>query len=560
VRLRKGRLVRTAGPGIGKSPDRVGQVLGDLAHTWRRGCEPVSEETLDALHRRGEKRTGCALHNLNDVYRLRIPAGQDIWALSAQIEALPNVILARPVPVPTPTPLPPDYGPQQGYLRPTNAAATGIDAQYAWKQPGGNGAGVTVCDLEYAWKHSHADVTNALNSLINTNSVIPPGFTSIEREHGIAVVGVMVSDPNGWGTTGICYGADLKTCGTYTPTGFWNVPAAIVAATAQLSAGDVMVLEQQWNYGGSFIPIEWWVNYSGQTQTVNAVYAAIQTAIANGIHVVEVAGNGSYNMDNLTWYGDSGAVVVGAGGAYTGGKYTEGDLQRISFSSYGTRVDLQGWGEDVYAPGYGTHYNADGSNYFFTSSFDGTSSSAPVVAGAIACLSGYWTATFGTNCPPWLARHILRTTGTPQVTPPAGNIGPRPNLRKAFAADSDSDGIPDGWEVVYGMDPTNALDTHIDSDGDGSPNRDEYWADTDPFRSNSVLRIAGITVRTNDVRIDWQGGVQATQYLERCTALASNGIQWTVLFTNRPPTLTSTNLTDAGVTNRALFYRVRVVR
>ncbi|MEN8208646.1 MAG: hypothetical protein ABFR50_05265 [Candidatus Fermentibacteria bacterium] len=31
---------------------------------------------------------------------------------------------------------------------------------------------------------------------------------------------------------------------------------------------------------------------------------------------------------------------------YAGGPWPAGDLQRLSFSCYGPRFDLQGWGED----------------------------------------------------------------------------------------------------------------------------------------------------------------------------------------------------------------------
>ena len=34
-------------------------------------------------------------------------------------------------------------------------------------------------------------------------------------------------------------------------------------------------------------------------------------------------------------------------------------------------------------------------------------------------------------------------------------------------ADSDGDGLPDGWEVNNGMNPTNGGDGNADPDGDG---------------------------------------------------------------------------------------------
>ncbi len=74
------------------------------------------------------------------------------------------------------------------------------------------------------------------------------------------------------------------------------------------------------------LPVEWYGTYSPNAQGFNAVYAAIITAVVNGVHVVEAAGNGGVDLDTLSWYGDSGAIIVGAGGAYSGGFYPEGDL------------------------------------------------------------------------------------------------------------------------------------------------------------------------------------------------------------------------------------------
>lgn len=46
--------------------------------------------------------------------------------------------------------------------------------------------------------------------------------------------------------------------------------------------------------------------------------------------------------------------------------------------------------------------------------------------------------------------------------------------------DTDNDGIFDGWEVKYGLDPLNSSDGHIDIDGDGLNNIDEFKYKTDP--------------------------------------------------------------------------------
>jgi hypothetical protein len=425
VRLRDRGLVDLAGDAL----EGVDEALAPLGwHEWLR-ISPVSEERLDELCARGEANSGKRLYNLNNIYRLRVSEGEDVWAVARGLEALPGVYIARPVPLPVRPPLPDDYEPQQGYLDPATDVPSGIDAEYAWTRPGGAGAGVTVCDLEYDWQYRHNDVTKLWGSGLIAGTSDP--FN--DKEHGTAAVGALVSDDNGWGTTGICKDASLHTCGTFDDTNGWNVPGALSVAIDSLSLGDVILLEQQWDYtngGGAFIPIEWWLDYYPNDQTRNGVYAAIELAIANGIHVVEAGGNGAVNMDNVNWYGDSGAIIVGAGGASTG---PNADRQRLSFSSYGWRFNLQGWGENVVTTGYGYLYDDEGDTLYFTDRFDGTSSASPVVAGAVACCVGMWRG-YGWDVSlltPYLLRAILMSTGTPQDTSVYGNIGPRPNLLAA---------------------------------------------------------------------------------------------------------------------------------
>ncbi|MFH1038305.1 MAG: S8 family serine peptidase [PVC group bacterium] len=435
VRLRSGRPVE-----LGR---RVLEAMDDLRQRcaggiWYRLCD-VPEEKLDELQARGERRTGRPVYNLNNIYRLEIPEGEDPWAMSRALEKNSAVIWARPVPLRPPPPLPPDMEADQGYLDPASSTPTGINAGYAWTQPGGDGTGVTVCDIEGGWNYDHHDLTKLPGSTVNAGWGCI--FESDSVTHGTSVVGELVADRNGWGVTGICYGATLMTaCDYYGDPAEWNPAAAIATAAASLQAGDIILLEEQWwlrpyTIPHMYVPIEWCgVSYPDTVQTDNPVYAAIAGAVAAGIHVIEPAGNGGVNLDNYTWLADSGAVIVGAGGV-SSGSYTGDNLERISFSSYGSRVNVQGWGEEVVTTGGGDFYSAEGDDYYYTDTFSGTSSASPVVAGAAACCVGYWMGGLGqskSGLSPALLRDVLAATGTPQVNPGTGNIGPRPDLLRAF--------------------------------------------------------------------------------------------------------------------------------
>ena len=130
---------------------------------------------------------------------------------------------------------------------------------------------------------------------------------------------------------------------------------------------------------------------------------------------------------------DSGALIVGAGQPPSSGV----DRQREEFSSFGSRVDLQGWGSAVVTTGYGDLYMAPDRpadpNFWYTGVFNGTSSAAAIVAGAVANLQGIALAQSGVPLHPLQARTLLVQTGSPQLGNIAEPIGPRPNVLKAAA-------------------------------------------------------------------------------------------------------------------------------
>lgn len=53
------------------------------------------------------------------------------------------------------------------------------------------------------------------------------------------------------------------------------------------------------------------------------------------------------------------------------------------------------------------------------------------------------------------------------------------------SGDTDSDGMPDGWEYTFGFDPNDASDIFGDPDGDGLPNLSEYIYGTNPHLADT---------------------------------------------------------------------------
>lgn len=404
--------------------------LDKLGAKWERE-HVINEDKLREMREIGQRNSGKALPDLNTAFILRLPAGENSARLIDELNSLNIVEIALPMVTPTPSPVVPNFQSQQGYL---GAAADGIDAQFAWSKAGGAGSNIRICDIEYLWNLSHNDYSATLIGPAPVAPVID-GVTA-DDNHGTAVLGIMGGRNNGVGVTGIAYGSDFFVAASNTASGY-NPAGAITTAAASLRAGDIMVLEMQTDGPGAgstdYVPIEW----------VPSVYNAIVIAVANGIVVVEAAGNGGQNLDDAMFNvghspflaaNDSGAIIVGAG-APPG--HPEGNLARLTFSSYGSTVDLQGWGENVTTTGYGDLHNADGKNNQYTDSFNGTSSATPIVAGACAAIQGAFKTSNGNTgvMPPTVVRDILRVTGTAQqsgTNPNTQNIGPRPNLARAI--------------------------------------------------------------------------------------------------------------------------------
>ena len=333
----------------------------------------------------------------------------------------------------TPTP---NFQSQQGYLNNTDI---GVHALYGWTQAGGTGTGIKIIDIEGGWQTTHEDFPTPFIPIDGTNSTDP-----MWRHHGTAVIGQMVAKNNGIGVTGIAYDAQYSAVSIFT----YSTADAINRASSNISSGDIILIELQAYQGFSsgltcdstcmvcppdnqsrfeYIPMEYWL----------ANYDAIRTATANGRIVVEAGGNGSMNLDSPIYGGafdrnqrDSGAILVGAG--------VSTNRNPQCWTNYGSRVDIQGWGNSVVTTGYG-NLLFDGSgnpDRYYTDSFSGTSSASPIVAGSAATIQGRNKVISGGGVlSPLAMRSLLRNTGTAQGT--GGDwgfkqIGPLPNIEAAI--------------------------------------------------------------------------------------------------------------------------------
>jgi hypothetical protein len=383
----------------------------------------IPKGKLDDLRKHGKQATGQDLPDLSLWYRLQLKPTANAADVLQELQQQPYVEAAQAAPLPAPLPTP-SFVSSQTYLNP---ATTGINASYAWGSPGGAGGGVTIYDVEYSWNQSHEDLDAAAAApiLVNGGDVAVDPFSN--NNHGTAVLGEMIATNDGLGVTGIAYNADIKLAPAYTLNLGYDPANAIGQATLDAQPGDVILIEQQAvvcnvaNYG----PVEW----------VAPVFDAIQTATANGIVVVEAAGNGGFNLDSAAcggWFSrshDSGAIIVGAGQPLSSGF----DRQIETFSDYGQRVDVQGQGDSVVTTGwYGDLYNGGNPNAWYTDSFNGTSSASPIVAGAAADIEGIAKAQRVDALSPYAVRYLLTRTGSPQLGQTSHHIGPRLNLQTAI--------------------------------------------------------------------------------------------------------------------------------
>lgn len=412
-----------------------------------------------------------------------LAAMMEVRARPGELEALGNELLASPLTewvefeelTPPPpgcvdlSPGTPDYfGAGKQHF---HGSDPGLNLIAARSMGHMRGAGVKVADCEYGYIIDHEDLCR----------VIPEPDQTMDDtiEHGTAVLGVLGAEENGFGVTGLVPDATPYFFCEYSMEEGGRRTESIAAAVAAMDVGDVIVLEMQTiGAGGGYVPAE----------HTMGVWTVTKLATDSNIIVVAAAGNGNQDLDSEDYApyrerGDSGAIIVGGGEANP-------MHNKLWFSTYGARVNVQGWGEAVFTSGYGDYALLGGdTRQGYTALFSGTSAATPLVAGAVAALQGRAQAQFGRRLRPLEMRDLLTSTGLPQGT--GGHIGPFPDCRAAAVAidgmhcepDCNWDGVTNVNDFVCFQSQFKKRTAYGDFDHDGQWNIKDFLAFLTSFRA-----------------------------------------------------------------------------
>ncbi|MBE7129459.1 putative mucin/carbohydrate-binding domain-containing protein [Bacillus mycoides] len=327
----------------------------------------------------------------------------------------------------------------QGYLE---AAPKGINASHAWSIKGGDGKGTTFVDMEYGWLLNHEDLVNKNIKLMSGQNI------SQHRAHGTSVLGIVSSEDNQIGNIGIAPKANVKVISQIRDNGIYNTADAILSAVHNLQAGDILLLEAQASYDGygdKYLPVE----------VHPDIFDAIRVGTDKGIIIIEAGANGSNDLDNFKDrngkkilnrnspdFKDSGAIMVGAGSSTVPHK-------RLWFSNYGSRLDVYGWGENVDTTSANPSQNTTN---LYTSTFSGTSSASPIIAGAATSIQGIAKEHRGSPYTPAELRNILSNpnTGTKSQDPWNDRIGVLPDLKSILDNLGLNSDIPNSSNILEG--------------------------------------------------------------------------------------------------------------
>lgn len=374
---------------------------------------------VQELEARAAAKSGIAQPDLAGMMTADAPGAslEDLHALAKALQDLDEVEFASlhasgappPADLAPPTPFLVDY---QDYRKPN----PGMNVEFAVSL-GLRGAGIQLSDCEFGWRSAHED--------LNEVDLHPePGHTPAplgHEDHGTAVAGIIVGMENGYGITGMAPQAEFHTYPEHSVESGYRRIEAVCSAIQNSRPGDIVLLEMQ-----SPGPVD---GQGPPAEVDPALWTLVRVGVDAGVVIIAAAGNGNQDLDGDDYQeyrerGDSGAIIVGAGAA-------DESHDKLAFSTYGLRVDVQGWGDQVFTTGYGAIFKyGDDNNQSYRHDFGGTSAASAMVAAAAALVQERAAQLRGEPLSPPKLRAVLKQTGLPQGS--GGLIGPFVDLEAAL--------------------------------------------------------------------------------------------------------------------------------
>ncbi|CAM3606858.1 hypothetical protein FSS13T_21530 [Flavobacterium saliperosum S13] len=430
--------------------DEIKELIAQYAIRFHKGIQ-ISDEKTEAFFEAAKQNghDGKSVLKLKNIVRFEIenPTNERLLALATQLEKLDvveycSLMPLEPIAPPGDiAPATPNYENNQTYLD----ANPGVNMRYAWGL-GLTGTGIRIRDVEYGFNKNHEELVDR-NAFIAPGMTISTSATPSYTEHGTSVFGIMYADKGTYGVSGMAYdAAEMVLFPEWQQTGYSRVNA-VTQAIANSVAGDVIVYEMQaYGQGGNFVPAEF----------DNPVWDLTKAATDAGIVIVEAAANGNQNLDSAYYAsymarGNSGAIIVGGG-------IPDISHNRISYSTYGSRVDVQGWANNVRACGTGDFIMIGGDFNQSYTNFSGTSSATPIVASCVVVLQSYYYGLTGLYLTGAQMRQLLQQTGIPQGTSVAGNIGPLPDMQAAILQINQNLSVADNETIRFTVFPNPVTD------------------------------------------------------------------------------------------------------
>ena len=401
-------------------------VRGDLNNVLRhRGAfriEPSFRAGFAPMTNTASSSSGISDPELSSFMRLHFDPAEDVAAIARELQALPEILQAVVVPeaIPSNSSVHDPFvgSDDQIVVDPT----TGFEHQWYLFRCGVNrawatatGRGVVIAAIDFGFRVTHQELALQIEhgGLHNSCDGTADVGQGNKISHGTAVLGFAAAARNNLGLAGCAFDASVwavqaNTGGTHLMGDPWANGVEWVRTKDSGGRRKVIVFEAQ---------SENFRNY----EQVPSVNIAIRRAVADGIIVCVVAGNGDVDAarsDTGSEICDTGSIVVGATVFNATGN------SRWSMSNFGPRVAIA-------APGDLAHdVTCDsGADHAYRNCFGGTSGAAAKVAGVAALMLQA-----DSSLTPGDVRQILVSTGSAVSTDAGKPVGVFLDAARAVAA------------------------------------------------------------------------------------------------------------------------------